>query len=229
MIIQKIHRKLYKAMHPVMGEIWALHRVVEHRSDNPDVRCLEVTPTWLEEQLLDRQRKGYRFVALGEWEHKRKWICVTFDDGYHDTYSLARPLLQRLGIPYTVYVTTNYVDNRQDMWWYPGQQLALSTEELRDLAADPLCTLGAHTVTHARLDKLGHDAQSHELRQSKHELERMAGIPISHVSFPHGAYNHDTLTICHELNFTTAATSWGGPLRRGTDPWPLPRIDIQQP
>ena len=47
MILQRIKRKLYKAFHPVVGEIWMLHRVVEQRSQRPDQRVLEVTPDWL--------------------------------------------------------------------------------------------------------------------------------------------------------------------------------------
>ena len=55
MIFHRIKRKLYKAFHPVMGEIWMLHRVVENRSDIPKQRELEVTLDWLEQKILDFQ------------------------------------------------------------------------------------------------------------------------------------------------------------------------------
>ncbi len=229
MITKKIQRKVYKALHPVVGEIWAFHRVVGQRSEKAELRSLEVTPEWFESMLLERQRKGCRFVSIDQLPSRGQWVCVTFDDGYHDTYALARPILQRLGIPFTVYVATSFVDNRSEMWWYSGQSLALSTNELCELARDPLCTLGAHTVSHVRLDQQDAQSQRNELLNSKRELERLTGTPILHASFPHGAYNEDTLRVCRELGFKTVTTSWGGPLRYGTHPWPLPRIDMRQP
>ena len=69
MIFHRIKRKLYKAFHPVMGEIWMLHRVVENRSDIPKQRELEVTLDWLEQKILEYQKKGYTFVSIDKINH----------------------------------------------------------------------------------------------------------------------------------------------------------------
>jgi len=37
-------------------------------------------------------------------------LSITFDDGYADNESLAAPILQRLGLPATVFVTTDFLD-----------------------------------------------------------------------------------------------------------------------
>ena len=237
MIIHRIRRKIYKAFHPIVGEIWMLHRVVEQRSDLPKQRELEVTPDWLEQKILEYKSKGYSFISINNLttlntQHStlntKKWVCLTFDDGYRDNYTLAYPLLKRLGIPFTVYVTTGFIDNRLPMWWYPYQQLGMSSDELRLLDTDPLCTIGAHTVSHPKLDNLTRAQQYKEIAESKQTLEQLLGHPIHHFSFPHGAHNDDTLAICHELGFRTVVQSWGGPLRRGERPCPLPRINMLQ-
>ena len=261
MILQRIKRKLYKAFHPVVGEIWMLHRVAEQRSEKPEQRELEVTPDWLEHKILEYQEKGYRFISIDEAAEILQrtqlstvncklstFVCVTFDDGYRDNYTLAYPLLKRLNVPFTVYVTTGFIDNRLPMWWYrcesreqcqtclsnaevqqrersyPNQQLGMSAKELRQLDADPLCTIGAHTVSHPKLDTLSYEEQYKEIADSKLELERLLGHPIQHFSFPHGAYNANTLAICHELGFKTVVQSWGGAVRRGVHYKVLPRI-----
>lgn len=235
MTFQYIKRKLYNLTHPVVGEVWMLHRVVEKRSNKAAQRELEVTPEWLEQQIMDRRTKGWRFVSIAEAEkairedeYRSPFISLTFDDGYRDNYTIAYPLLKRLDTPFAVYISTDFLDNRSEMWWYPDQQLAMSTEELLSLDADPLCTIGAHTVSHPKLDTLPREHQLHEIKDAKESLENLLGHSVHHFSFPHGAYNSDTLAICRQLHFSTIAKSWGGHLRRGEHPYVLPRVNKKQ-
>lgn len=226
MIQQRIKRKLYKLTHPVVGEIWMLHRVVEHVSNVPEQKELEVTVAWLEQKINEYRNKGYTFVSIDNLPKHGRWVCLTFDDGYRDNYTVAYPMLERLGVPFTVYVTSGFIDDQLSMWWYPNQQLGMSSDELQLMDADPLCTIGAHTVSHPKLDTLTREQQYHEIAESKQALEALLGHDIKHFSFPHGAHNDDTLAICRKLGFRTVVQSWGGPLRRGENPYPLPRINM---
>lgn len=228
MIVHRIKHKLYKLTHPVMGEIWMLHRVVEQRSAKPEQRDLEVTPEWLERKINDYRATGWNFVPIDNLPKSGRWVSITFDDGYQDNYTLAYPMLKRLNVPFTVYVTTGFIDNQLPMWWYKGEQLGLSTKELKSLDADPLSTIGAHTVSHPRLDTLTRGQQYQEISTSKQTLESILSHEVCHFSFPHGAHNGDTLAICRELGFKTIVQSWGGPLRRGEHLEILPRINIKQ-
>lgn len=229
MTFQRIKRKLHNLTHPVVGEVWMLHRVVEQRSVKPEQRDLEVTPAWLEQKINDYRVKGWKFVSIDNLPKKGRWVCITFDDGYRDNYTLAYPLLKQLDVPFAVYVSTGFLDNHNEMWWYPGQQLAMSTDELKTLDTDSLCTIGAHTVNHLKLDSLSVEQQIAEIKNSKDELEQLLGHPIRHFSFPHGAHNDDTINICQELGFQTVARSWGGPLRSGASRRVLSRIETIQP
>jgi len=231
-------RKLHNLTHPILGRILMLHRVVEHRSDDPAQRELEVTPEFLEQTILDYLQKGYTFISIDELSSlltthytlsTKKNICITFDDGYQNNHDIAYPLLKRLEVPFAVYVTTGFIDNRLPMWWYASEQLGISSESLKILDADPLCTIGAHTVSHPRLDTLSLNDQQKEIAQSRQELEALLGHPILHFSYPHGAYNADTLTIVKQQSFRTALCAWGGTVRRGAIPLTLPRIELKQP
>jgi len=42
---------------------------------------------------------------------------ITFDDGYRDTYTLAYPILKRLGVPAMLFVPTRPITARQLGWW----------------------------------------------------------------------------------------------------------------
>ena len=215
-----------------------LHRVVEQRSENPEQRELEVTPDWLEQKILEYKQKGYTFVSIDDIPslntkhfslNTKRFVCLTFDDGYSDNYTLAYPLLKRLGVPFTVYVTTGFIDNQRPRWWYPNEQLGINTYELKALDADPLCTIGAHTISHPKLDSLTREEQYREIADSKQTLEALLGHNIKHFSFPHGAHNADTLDLCRQLGFLTVVQSWGGPVRKGVHYDVLPRINITEP
>lgn len=229
LINKRIPRKIHNLFHPKRGEVWMLHRVVEHRSEEPSQRRLEVTPDWLEQRILECKRQGINFVSIEEMLTSRHSVCITLDDGYHDNLTLALPLFRKLGIPFTVYVTTGFLDNRHPMWWYPGQALALTTDELRTLDADPLCTIGAHTVSHPLLSTLPMEKQRNEITQCKYALESILGHPVLHFSYPHGDYNNDTIELCRQAGFRTAVTTSGRTVRTDTAPLHLDRINIVQP
>ena len=240
-LTQYITRKLHNLTHPVLGEIWMLHRVVERRNNDPKQQELEVTPQYLEQTINEYQHQGYRFVSIDEAVeilqkthlspftfHNSPFICLTFDDGYHDNYTTALPLLKRLNVPFAVYITTGFIDNQLPMWWYPDQQLGLSLDELIALDHEPLCTIGAHTISHPRLDTLTASKQREEILDSKATLEKWLNHPIQHFSYPHGAYNNDTLAIVKSADFLSALCAWGGTVRCGDNPLLLHRIELRQ-
>lgn len=233
---QYFQRKLHNLTHPIQGEILMLHRVVEQRSAGEN-RELEITPKYLEQTIEKYRQQGYQFVSIDYITHHSpftfhlspKLVCLTFDDGYRDTYTIALPLLKRLGIPFAVYVTTGFVGNKQPMWWYPNENLCLSRDELKALDTEPLCTICAHTVSHPRLDTLTSENQRKEIADSKETLEQWLGHPVDHFSYPHGAYNDDTIAIVRDCGFRTALMAWGGTVRLGDNPFLLHRIELKQP
>ena len=234
-MIGYLHRKIHNLMHPVLGRILMLHRVVVHRSDGEN-RELEITPEFLKQTIETYRKQGYRFVSIdeaceivGRGRTDHPFVCLTFDDGYQDTYDIAYPILKQEGIPFAVYVTTGFIDNRLPMWWYLGEQLGINTESLKALDAEPLCTIGAHTISHPKLDTLSPEEQKKEIKQSLQELETFLGHPIRHFSYPHGSYNTDTLKIVNDNHFASALRAWGGTIRKGdASLLELPRIELKE-
>lgn len=230
-----IRRKIHNITHPVLGRILMLHRVVEHRSEGEN-RELEITPDFLEQTIETYRRQGQRFVPIDEAceiivrsRTDHPFVCLTFDDGYQDNYAIAYPILKQMEVPFAIYVTTGFIDNRIPIRWYRDEKLGINTESLKTLDVDPLCTIGAHTISHPKLDTLTAEEQEKEIIQSLQELETLLGHPIHHFSYPHGAYNADTLKIVNDCNFISSLRAWGGSIRRGdVNLWELPRIELKE-
>jgi len=43
-------------------------------------------------------------------------VAITIDDGYHDAYNIAFPLLRRYRIPATIFVVTDFIDRKAWLW-----------------------------------------------------------------------------------------------------------------
>ena len=90
----------------------------------------------------------------------------------------------------------------------------MSWEEIAQLAADPLCTIGAHTVNHMMLRKMGNDeAVRAEMEMSRAVLEAALGKRPEHLAYPVGdptSAGPREFRIAAELGFKTAVTTRPG-------------------
>lgn len=106
-------------------------------------------------------------------------ITITFDDGYADNLYVAAPLLAERGIPFTVFVTSDFVRKQMDGF--------LSGSELKQLAQMPGATIGAHGRSHCNLTQCSKEELRAELEDSKHYIEDLIGLPVVSLAYPYGA------------------------------------------
>jgi peptidoglycan/xylan/chitin deacetylase (PgdA/CDA1 family) len=108
------------------GTILMLHRAQPesaHPSFAPN-RGLSITPDYLDALLTRLRRDKIDVVNLDEGLRRlapdssaRPFVCFTFDDGYRDNYEHAFAVFRRHEAPFTIYVTTGFVDATMPMWW----------------------------------------------------------------------------------------------------------------
>ena len=115
-------------MRPVVGGVGAiltLHHVRPARHDafQPN-RLLEITPKFFERVLRMLKRRHVDVISLDEMhrrmiagDFKRRFVCLTIDDGYKDIKEFAYPLLKKYELPFALYIPTSFPDQLGELWW----------------------------------------------------------------------------------------------------------------
>lgn len=170
-----------------------------------------LSPGQLEGQLRKLLERGYRFVPLPELvnEIKRRGAepprtaAITFDDCWRDAFTQAFPVLQRLCLPATFFVTTAHLMREVE------DPKRMNLAQLRELLGAGM-TLGGHSRTHPNLATLG-DAQAlDEIAGCKQDLESLTGAPIDFFSYPFGAHIAATHRLVQQAGFVGACSAGGG-------------------
>jgi peptidoglycan/xylan/chitin deacetylase (PgdA/CDA1 family) len=95
------------------------------------------------------------------------------------------------------------------------KDLCMDWSELATLAADPLVTIGAHTVNHVMLAKVPERMARSEMAMSRSVIEASLGQRPDHLSYPVGdrtSAGPREFRIAEELGFKTAVTTRPGVL-----------------
>ena len=91
---------------------------------------------------------------------------------------------------------------------------AVNWEQISELASDPLCTIGAHTVSHIAISMLNDEEVKNELMNGKKIIENRIKKPVKHFSYPFGRWDDRLAQLAIEY-YSTATTTDPGFIRKG--------------
>lgn len=124
-----------------IGSIFGFHHVVPDVSAHLDGE-LYVGTDFLAAWLASLRKAGVEPISLddavgrirdpGPRPSRRRFVVVTFDDGYADVVEHALPVLERYGAPFTLYVTTDLVEGGGCLWWL-GLERVIRTNDTVDV------------------------------------------------------------------------------------------------
>ncbi len=155
----------------------------------------------------------------------RPSVVLTFDDGFRDVHEHAWPLLRERRLPFTLYLCAGLVGG--EMRWDGSTAKAaggpaLSWEQLAEMVESGLCTVGNHTHTHARPERV----DGADLDTCTETIERRLGVTPQHFAFTWGV---PVPRLEPELRrrFRSSATGLLGRNLPGVDPHALRRVPVR--
>lgn len=108
-------------------------------------------------------------------------------------------------------------------------ELVMDWDEVRRIAADPLCTIGAHTMTHPALARLAPQDALREMARSAERIAVETGVRPRTIAFPYGypaAAGAREGGLAEQAGFAGSFTTQPGYVRRAGSRHALPRVSV---
>lgn len=103
----------------------------------------------------------------------------------------------------------------------------MTPDEILALDRMPGMDIGAHTAHHLLLPAQSAEAKMYQVAQCKQRLEALLGHDVPSLSYPHGAFDEETVALTERAGFTVAVTTGNQPAWRRSHPLVLPRCAVQ--
>lgn len=104
---------------------------------------------------------------------------------------------------------------------------SLRSVSIPSIANHNLFSIGAHTVTHPKLDTLSIDEQRIQMHACKTQLESVLNKSVTSFSYPYGNYMDKTPAIAEEIGFANCCTTTNGLVWKKTNLHLLPRFAVE--
>ncbi|HEX4187712.1 MAG TPA: polysaccharide deacetylase family protein [Solirubrobacteraceae bacterium] len=207
---------------PTAIPILLYHSVAEQ--DDSGYSAFTVTPAAFGEHIRAIEDSGRVAMTVSELAEALRGaralparpVLVTFDDG-HAEIPVAVELLLGRGLGASVFVTAGAIES-------PGMVTRHDLVELSALGRR--VEIGAHSVTHRRLDELSKQAAEAEISVSKRAVENVVLTPVRSFAYPHGAYDRRVRSCVVNAGFTAAAAVKNALSHSLDDPYALARVTI---
>lgn len=122
-----------------------------------------------------------------------KWL-ITVDDCLDDLYFNVYRIMKERSLPFTAFVSADLV----------GQPGYITTEQLIEMANDPLVTIGSHGCLHKKLPLLSDEEVSYEISGSKAKLEGLIGKRVEYFAYPHGEAGKREIKLAKKSGYKLA-------------------------
>ncbi len=207
------------------------HRVID-KTEGAGEHGIYVTTKQFEAHLNYLHSKGYQTLYFNELKNiihsgiNKKYVMITFDDGYEDNYYNAMPLLKKYNFKATIFLVADKTYNEWDCKKESDTEYKLlSDNHICDMINNGI-EFGSHTLSHADLTALDHNDFTQEIVKSKKLLEEKVGAEITTFAYPYGKLNPKIKSAVKDAGYKFGLATDSGPLAIHEDYFEIRRIAI---
>ena len=102
----------------------------------------------------------------------------------------------------------------------------MTVQQVRELAACPHVTIGAHSHAHSLLTQMSAADTTADVAMSRRLLQQWTGQPVEHFAYPSGEYDARVRENVVSCGFRTAVTTEKRLWRSGCDLFAIPRMSV---
>jgi peptidoglycan/xylan/chitin deacetylase (PgdA/CDA1 family) len=206
--------------------VLAYHAIGELPSEQ-DPEDLVVSEESFLVQVTRLRARGYEFVSASQFARRlhdgaplERVCALTFDDGSVDNARVLPKLLERVGVPATLFVCPGLL-GKPHPWLAPESQVRLmNAEELEQVSRLEGIEIGSHTNEHVDMSSATAEEAYREMASSRQALEDRINKTVESFAYPYGYYSPACPAAAERAGYTSAATCG---LRGGWQPFELRR------
>lgn len=150
-------------------------------------------------------------------------VAITFDDAYEDIHSQAAPVLKRLGFPFTVFVSTLFVQNRQHGY--------MTWDQLKSLQKQG-ALLANHTHSHPHLlrreagetDAAWQQRVRTEIDSAETLIKSNTGADVRYLAYPYGEADEPLMALVKSWGYVGFGQQSGALDKAGLESGSAPRF-----
>ena len=236
-IVDKIERKyfsLYVNRKKYEVPVIMYHRVINN-AENEGVYGTYIYEDMFKKHLQYLKDKNYTVITFKDldkigWRNRfekgKKYIILTFDDGYKDNYDLAFPILKEFNFKATIFLMGSLTYNEWDVKAGGERKFSLMSVEMIKEMQDYGIEFGAHTFNHPKLNTLSNEEIEHQIVDVKKPLEEKIGKEIITFAYPYGILNDYAKEMAKKADYTFALATDSGSVCLSDDLYQIRRIAI---
>ena len=236
-IVDKIEKKyfdLYVDKKKYEVPVVMYHRVI-NKSENEGIHGTYIYENIFREHMKYLKDNNFSVITFEDlnnigWRNRfdknKKYIIITFDDGYVDNYELAFPILKEFNFKATIFLMGESTYNEWDVKADGEKSFPLMPVEMIKEMQDYGIEFGAHTFNHPKLNKLSNDEIKYQIVDVKKPLEEKIGREIITFAYPYGILNDYAKEMAEEAGYTFGVATDSGSVCLSDDLYQIRRIAI---
>jgi peptidoglycan/xylan/chitin deacetylase (PgdA/CDA1 family)/glycosyltransferase involved in cell wall biosynthesis len=188
-----------------------------------------VTAKQLEAHLEYLHKNNYTPISfedlsmINRFDKDKKYVILTFDDGYEDNYTLLFPMLKKFNFKAVIFMVTGKKENTWDYLDEGRTFPLLERSQILEMNRYGI-EFGAHTMNHVDLTKVAVSEAKQEIEGSRAALENILGKKVTAFAYPYGSVNDTVKDLVKKAGFKYGIATVIGPLAIHEDIFNIRRI-----